>query len=646
MIQIILFNLFLVLNLLNLGANCQQNYSGSQSQRCDINSHESVTGPSPAILYTCNGQKRFCQSYLIFKTQPFFDSIRTISKLTLASPEELARLNNVEKTKSFPLNKEVIVPVNCSCGADQYYYQANATVILNENDTYSTIANDVFQGLSACTSLVRANSHEEYALQGGMELKVPLRCACPTRNQTRNGTKYLLTYPISSGDDIEKIGERFNVTLKNLLFANGISEHNPTIFFKTTILIPLSTKPLSSQTTVHNKSYDDHKTPFSSFPSKETKSKKKFYAIFGITAGCSLLVLCVVIVAAVWVYKSKRSSSSSPKGLLLLPTRTTTMSPEDLRVEIASFERGLQRFGIEEIRKATENFSSENQIVGSIYHGVFGKGHITLAVKKTKRDVSREVNILKKLNHFNLIKLEGICKNREFSYLVFEYMENGSLREWLSKNDKEKDWSWNTRIQIALDIAHGLNYLHSFTKPAYVHKNIKSSNILLNRDKRAKIANFGLAGPATDQVNIPSRRSSSHSDFPRTTTAHVVVGTRGYVAPEYLANGISTPKIDVYAFGVVVLELLSGKNALIGKENGRQVLLSKTIVEIMEGDDEANKLDMFIDHGLKEDHRYVEFAIRVAKLSVACLNPEPETRPTMGDVISTLTKIQADLHKN
>ena len=344
-----------------------------------------------------------------------------------------------------------------------------------------------------------------------------------------------------------------------------------------------------------------------------------------------MLVLGVVLVAALMIYK-KRS-----KGLPSGETTTRRMSPEDLRVEIASFERGPQMFGIEEIKKATNNFSSENRIKGSIYYGVFGKGHISLAVKKTHRDVSREVNILKKLNHFNLIKLEGVCKYNDRSYLIFEYMQNGSLREWLCKNDNEKDCSWNRRIQIALDIAHGLNYLHSFTEPGYVHKNIKSSNILLNRDMRAKIANFGLAGPATGQVQTTSRSSQTTSQ---------VVGTRGYVAPEYLANGIATPKIDVYAFGVVVLELMSGKKAVIGKENGRQVLLSKTIVEIMERDHNTEaELDSLIDHCLKEDPRYTEFAIRVAKLGVACLKLEPETRPTMGDVISTLSKIQADLQK-
>nr|ASM47299.1 lysm-containing receptor kinase 18 [Trema orientale] len=630
MIQIILLSL-LILNSPTLEVNGQQNYSGLQSQGCDIRDE---TGPSPALLYTCNGQNQVCQAFLIFKSQPPYNSVKTISKLTVSSPKELARINNVGESETFPTNKEVIVPVLCSCAGP--YYQANTTVILNRNDTYSVVAEDIFQGLTTCNSLLRDNSYGEFDLEPGMELKVPLRCACPTTNQSENGTKYLLTYPINRDDSIPDIGERFNASAKSILDANGFSEEDPTILISTTLLIPLSTEPSSSQTTVRNST----NTKPVSFPpifgsSPRTKSKGKLYAVFAITAGCSMLVLGVVLLAVVLIYR-KRS-----KGLLRRQTTSKRLSPDDLRVEIASFEKGFQMFGIEEIRKATENFRPENRIKGSIYYGVFGKSHITLAVKKAKRDVSREVNILKKLNHFNLIKLEGVCKYNDRSYLIFEYMENGSLREWLCRNDNEKDWSWSRRIQIALDIAHGLNYLHSFTEPGYVHKNIKSSNILLNRDMRAKIANFGLAGPAKCQVQTTSRSSQ--------TTTHVV-GTRGYVAPEYFANGVATPKIDVYAFGVVVLELMSGKNAVIGKdiENGRQVLLSGTIVEIMEGDDHnpETELDLFIDPRLKEDHRYMEFAIRVAKLSVACLKLEPEARPGMGEVISTLAKIQADLQKN
>lgn len=344
-----------------------------------------------------------------------------------------------------------------------------------------------------------------------------------------------------------------------------------------------------------------------------------------------VLVLCVVLCVAILFYKKRSNNKSPPRGN---SKRATWVSPEDLRVEIASFEKFLHVFGFEEIKKSTEDFSSKNRIKGCVYYGVFGRE--TLAVKKISRDATNEVNILKKINHFNLIKLEGICTYQQHFYLVFEYMEKGSLKEWLNGNnnknsDSEETLSWARRIQIALDVAQGLNYLHSFTEPAYVHKNIKTSNILLNTNLRAKISNFSLAGVAKKETR--SRSLSTH-----------VVGTRGYLAPEYLEMGLATAKMDVYALGVVILELITGKKASI-KQNGRKVLLSSAVVSIMEGDNAEAELGLLIDPVLKGENR-IELAMRIAQLSVACLNRELERRPIMEEVVSSLLKIQADLLKS
>jgi serine/threonine protein kinase len=141
---------------------------------------------------------------------------------------------------------------------------------------------------------------------------------------------------------------------------------------------------------------------------------------------------------------------------------------EDLRVKIASYEQILKVFEFEKVKKATEKFSFESRIKGSVYRGEFG-GEI-LAVKKMRRDVIKEVNILKRVNHLNLIKLEGVCENLGCFYLVLEYMGNGSLRELLFCKKSKESGNWTKRIQIALDVANGLNYLHSFTEPAYVHR--------------------------------------------------------------------------------------------------------------------------------------------------------------------------------
>ncbi|KAJ4830076.1 hypothetical protein Tsubulata_009288 [Turnera subulata] len=227
-------------------------------------------------------------------------------------------------------------------------------------------------------------------------------------------------------------------------------------------------------------------------------------------------------------------------------TRSKQVGNEDLRVEIASCEQVFKVYGIQEVKKATDNFSTKNIIKGSVYHGDFG-GLICI-VKKMNRDVSKEVNMLQKINHFNLIKPQGFCEDRGSFYLVFEYMRYGSLKKWLSAGKSSKDiGSWSRRIQIAVDVANGLYYLHSFTEPTYMHKDIKSSNILLNGEVRAKIANFSLARTAKDDD----------------ATTKNVVGTRGYMAPEYLVAGHVSPKSNVYAFGVVLLELITGKDVVL-----------------------------------------------------------------------------------
>lgn len=165
-------------------------------------------------------------------------------------------------------------------------------------------------------------------------------------------------------------------------------------------------------------------------------------------------------------------------------------------------------------------------------------------------------------------------------YLVFEYMENGSLREWLNGNKSKDRGSWNKRIQIALDVANELHYLHHFTEHPYIHMDIKSSYILLNSDLRAKIANFGLARAAM--------RETSNGELARD-----VVVTRGYMAPEYGKAGPVTPKVDVYAYGVLMLELITGKDAKF-IQDGMEEQLSAAIVSTMEAKNPEAELSLLL----------------------------------------------------
>ncbi|CAN1323650.1 LysM domain receptor-like kinase 3 [Linum perenne] len=176
---------------------------------------------------------------------------------------------------------------------------------------------------------------------------------------------------------------------------------------------------------------------------------------------------------------------------------------------------------------------------------------------------------------------------------------------------------------MALDVANGLHYLHNFTEPAYVHKDIKSSNVLLNSNLRAKITNFSLARAA-------------------------LIGTRGYLAPEYLETGEVTPKVDVYAFGVVLLELITGKEAVLGRGNEKETtLLSTTIVRLMEKGDLENDWRLYVDSSLVNNHKsgneMEKVGLDLFRMSLGCLRKEAETRPSMEEIVSNLVKILTDL---
>ncbi|KAF2295098.1 hypothetical protein GH714_031493 [Hevea brasiliensis] len=172
---------------------------------------------------------------------------------------------------------------------------------------------------------------------------------------------------------------------------------------------------------------------------------------------------------------------------------------------------------------------------------------VNCSCSKVSGDVSKEIYLLNKINHFNLVRLSGVCFSDGHWFLVYEYAANGPLSDWIcNTNNDGKFLNWTQRVQIALDVATGLNYLHSFTSPPHVHKNIKSSNVLLDSEFRAKIANLAMA------------RSAEGQEGEFALTRHIV-GTKGYMAPEYLEHGLVSTKLDVYAFGVLMMEIVSGK---------------------------------------------------------------------------------------
>lgn len=550
----------------------------------------------------------------MFRTQSPYDSVSSVANFTSSDPQELARLNNLSVTETVPADTTLFVPVTCSCQGQ--YYQSNTSYIFKPGSGgYFVISNHTFQGLTSCSALQRENPYGPLDLVPGLKLRVPLRCACPSEEQISDGTKLLLTFLITWHDSVAVISRKFNVSAKSVAFANGFEEGNPQIYPFTTILIPLESEPQAAKF----RRFFPTSYQFS-LSSRRTKKSLKWLFV-GVGTGSALALFCFLLYLSFLHLKRKKEAKISRKSKDGLP--------EHFLDKVVGIGQSLKIYSYEELESATDNFSQLNKLSGSIYLGVL-RGNL-VAVKKASTDASKEIKILCNLNHFNLISLYGVCENHEAFYLVYEYLEEGSLKDWLRRETSAFAHSWKHRFNIALDVANSLDYLHNFTSPAHVHKDINSGNILLNRDLRAKLSNFSLA------------RENGNSQ------SSCVLGERGYMAPEYVEVGEVTPKIDVYAFGVVLLELITGREAVFWKD-GEEVLLSKAVTEALDGTSMEGDINGLIDPRLQERHPLgfvidqSELASRFLQLSVACLAPQPANRLSMDEVVKALMKIQPDIY--
>jgi hypothetical protein len=616
------FYCFFSLLLLALSVEAQQIYVNNKQLDC-YNDRNFTDG------YACNGVQTSCQAYLTFRSNPPYNSPATIGLLLDSPPSLVADANNMSSFDTIPADTQILIPINnCSCSGP--YYQHNTSYKLSsKSDTYFLVANDTYQGLTTCQALMAQNPYGDRNLTVGLNLEVPLRCACPTRNQTAAGVKYLLTYMITWNDDISSIAQLFGVDKQSVLDANELTDQT-IIFPFTPILVPLKSKPALIQ-----KSVSPPPTPPPPPTTTNTGSgnNNKRWVFVGVAVGASaLLVLSAFLL---WFfYRRRHSHKEAPKPIppaLSLPTNkpspshsqnSCTFSTQEVRYAMES----LTLYNFDDLQKATGFFGEANRIKGSVYRGSFMGDDA--AVKVMKGDVSSEINLLKRINHSNIIRLSGFCVHGGNTYLVYEYTENGSLTDWLgNKYPGSSPLAWKQRVQVAYDVADALNYLHNYTNPPYIHKNLKTSNILLDSSFRAKISNFGLA------------RTLENQEDGFQLTRHVV-GTQGYMAPEYIENGVITPKLDVFAFGVVMLELLSGREATAADKHGGddEELLYASIRRVLEGNNVREKLRGFVDPSLRHEYP-LDLAFSMAQLSKSCVAHDLNSRPAMPEVLMTLSKI-------
>ncbi|KAI0496495.1 hypothetical protein KFK09_022812 [Dendrobium nobile] len=235
---------------------------------------------------------------------------------------------------------------------------------------------------------------------------------------------------------------------------------------------------------------------------------------------------------------------------------------------------------------------------------------------KLEREFEAELRLLGSIRHINIVRLlccvSGACEK----LLVYEYMENGSLDRWLHGGHRELDWPG--RVGIAIGAAQGLSYLHHECSPPVVHRDVKSSNILLDSKLRPKIADFGLA-------RIMARPGEKQH-----STA-VVVGSFGYMAPECGYTNKVNEKIDVYSFGVVLLELITGREASDGGEYGSLNKWARLHFQ------KGRKIIDAVDHRIRNPVHLDEIEM-VLKLAIICTRTLPSTRPTMKEVLQILLR--------
>ncbi|XP_022638082.1 receptor-like serine/threonine-protein kinase ALE2 isoform X2 [Vigna radiata var. radiata] len=305
---------------------------------------------------------------------------------------------------------------------------------------------------------------------------------------------------------------------------------------------------------------------------------------------------------------------------------------------IAASILSVKTFSFSELEKATDKFNSHRVLgeggFGRVYSGTLDDGNevavklLTRNGQNRDREFIAEVEMLSRLHHRNLVKLFGICIEGRRRCLVYELVCNGSVESHLHGDDKKNcPLDWEARKRIAIGSARGLAYLHEDSNPRVIHRDFKASNVLLEDDFNPKVSDFGLAREAGEGNSHISTR---------------VMGTFGYVAPEYAMTGHLLVKSDVYSYGVVLLELITGRKPVdMSQPQGEENLVTwaRPLLRYREG------LEKLVDPFLAGKYDFDEMA-KMAAIASMCVHPEVTQRPFMGEVVQALKLIYNDTNES
>ncbi|GLT42748.1 hypothetical protein SLA2020_167330 [Shorea laevis] len=383
-----------------------------------------------------------------------------------------------------------------------------------------------------------------------------------------------------------------------------------------------------------------------SLETQTTVSNKHLGVVFGLTgAGVAIFVMSSLLGLYCWYAKRfrRRKLGSYSTSFYDLELKEQGSRPK-LRPNTGSIW-----FKIHDLEKATDKFSPKNFIgrggFGVVYKGVLSDGTMVAVKKKIDSEIQghaefcNEVEIISNLKHRNLVPLRGCCmiddqdenykEKGSQRYLVYDYMPNGNLDDHLfpSSVTGKTPLSWPQRKNIILDVAKGLAYLHYGVNPAVYHRDIKGTNILLDADMRARVADFGLARQSRESQHVTNR----------------VAGTHGYLAPEYALYGQLTERSDVYSFGVVVLEIMCGRKALDLSLSGtpRALLITDWVWSLVK----ARKLEEALDRSLLENKDSLNsnpkaIMERFVLVGILCAHVMVDLRPT---ILNALKMLEGDI---
>ncbi|XP_023912841.2 putative leucine-rich repeat receptor-like serine/threonine-protein kinase At2g19230 isoform X2 [Quercus suber] len=337
------------------------------------------------------------------------------------------------------------------------------------------------------------------------------------------------------------------------------------------------------------------------------RGKKKEFVIPVVASSTAAVLLLLFIFSGLAIYKQKRHGG--------MVTKSNIRSKN-------------QRYSYSEVVSITNNFETiiGGGGFGKVYLGKL-KDEVQVAVKLLSpssnqgyKEFQAEAQLLMIVHHRNLVSLVGYCDEDDQKALIYEYMENGNLHQHLSVKNTNV-MTWNERLNIAVDAAHGLEYLHNGCKPPIIHRDLKTSNILLTGHMQAKIADFGLS-------RIFATESDSH-------VSTCLAGTLGYLDPEYQASGNFSKKSDVYSFGIVLLELITGRPAIMrGLEKNTHIL--DWIYPIIESGDIQSVVDPRL-----QGKFHTNSAWKAVEIALSCIPPIASQRPDISQVLAELKECLA-----